>query len=203
MKLNIINDINKYLDKSEIIDFDNLKVLELAHQLKERALDKLELIRNTYEYVRDEISHSADINGVVATCKASDVLFHKEGICYAKSHLLAALLRANHIPCGFCYQRLILNDETASYLVLHGLNAVYIEEIDKWIRVDARGNKPGVDAQFNLEVEQLAFKVRNDLGEEDIYVVYSEPDSNVTESLLRHTNVKELFDNLPKELSNL
>jgi len=35
------------------------------------------------------------------TCKASDVLIYGTGYCYAKSHLLAALLRANAIPAGF------------------------------------------------------------------------------------------------------
>ncbi len=55
-----------------------------------------------------QIGCSADINGKVVTCKASEVLRYKEGICNAKAHLLATILRANGIPSGFCYQRLIL-----------------------------------------------------------------------------------------------
>ena len=47
---------------------------------------------------------------------------------FAKSHLLAALLRYKSIPTGFCYQKLILDDETAPVLIYHGFNGVYIEE---------------------------------------------------------------------------
>ena len=64
-----------------------------------------------YEYVRDNNSLSADINEDVLTCTASEVLEVGHGICFAKSHLLAALLRAKSIPTGFCYQKLILDDE--------------------------------------------------------------------------------------------
>lgn len=39
------------------------------------------------------------------------------------------------------------------------------KSLNKWIRLDARGNKEGVDAQFDLEQEKLSFLVRSDLGE--------------------------------------
>jgi transglutaminase-like putative cysteine protease len=61
------------------------------------------------------------------TCKASDVLIHGTGYCYAKSHLLVALLRANGIPAGLCYQRLTIENDGPSYC-LRGLNAVYLEQ---------------------------------------------------------------------------
>ncbi len=41
---------------------------------------------------------------------------------------------------------------------LHGLNAVHLPEFG-WYRIDPRGNKPGVDAQFSPPVERLAFPV--------------------------------------------
>jgi transglutaminase-like putative cysteine protease len=77
------------------------------------------------------------------------------GYCYAKSHLLAALLRANGIPAG--NQRLSIDDKGPPFC-LHGLNAVYLPEIG-WYRVDCRGNKSGVDAQFSPPIERLAFRV--------------------------------------------
>lgn len=200
--MNIIGDFNQYLRNTEWIDFKDEVISTQAIELKNESKNRLELIQRTYEYVRDKIGHSADIDGEVVTCKASDVLKVKEGICYAKSHLLAALLRANGIPCGFCYQKLRLNDEINSSLILHGLNAVYIDEVIGWIRLDSRGNKPGVNAQFDLTEEKLAFNVRTELGEEDIMNVYSKPDSNVVNSLLKYLSVNELFNNLPQELSN-
>lgn len=39
------------------------------------------------------------------------------GICYAKSHLLAALLRANKIPAGFCYPRLSAYENGSPYFI--------------------------------------------------------------------------------------
>ena len=133
MKLQF-SDLARYLEANEIIDFecrDSCEITNLALEIKANSEDEISYIKNAFEYVRDSISHSADIQGNIVTCKASEVLRTKEGICYAKSHLLAALLRCNQIPTGFCYQRLILDDETAPYLIIHGLNAVYIEKFDK------------------------------------------------------------------------
>ena len=64
----------------------------------------------------------------VITCTASEVLKAGHGICFPKSHLLAALLRCKSVPAGFCYQKLILDDETAPILIYHGLNGVYVKE---------------------------------------------------------------------------
>lgn len=49
------------------------------------------------------------------TCIASDVLRHKTGYCYAKSHSLAALLRANGIPTGLCCKILSVGENGAPY----------------------------------------------------------------------------------------
>jgi len=76
----------------------------------------------------------SNINEDIITCAASEVLKAGHGICFAKSHLLAALLRCKSIPTGFCYQKLILDDEVAPVLVYHGLNGVYMEYRTKvWV----------------------------------------------------------------------
>lgn len=195
------NQIEKYLKANEVVDFEDQSIVKLSDVLWKEAKDKIEYIRLAYVYVRDNISHSADINNDSITCTASEVLNAGHGICFAKSHLLAALLRCKEIPSGFCYQKLILNDKTAPVLVYHGLNGVYIEKYKKWIRLDARGNKEGVNAQFSLEAEQLAFPVRFGMGEEDILVVYPEPDTNVLEKLRVNKTRTELWNNLPVELA--
>ncbi|PKM50972.1 MAG: ABC transporter ATP-binding protein [Firmicutes bacterium HGW-Firmicutes-7] len=195
------DNMNDYLSVSSIIDYNNDLIKELAEQINREKKDEIDLIKSTFEYVRDNIHHSADIKGSIVTCNASEVLRFKEGICYAKSHLLAALLRYNGIPVGFCYQKLILCDETAPYVIIHGLNGVFISSINRWIRLDARGNKEGVNAQFNLNEEQLAFPVRIELGEEDLPIIYDKPDYNVVEKLKKHDKVEELFEDLPRSLS--
>ena len=192
--------INDYLKHDDVIDFENEAVSKLADALFQKADGELDFIKAAYEFVRDKISHSADRGEDAVTCAASEVLKAGHGICFAKSHLLAALLRAKAVPAGFCYQKLILDDKTATVLIYHGLNGVYIKERKKWIRLDARGNKAGVNAQFSLETERLAFAVRPELGEEDGSVIYPSPDAKVVERLRKAKTRTELWENLPNEL---
>ena len=189
--------IDDYLKRDDVIDFENEVVSKLADALFQKADGELDFIKAAYEFVRDKISHSADRGEDAVTCAASEVLKAGHGICFAKSHLLAALLRAKSIPAGFCYQKLILDDETAPVLIYHGLNGVYIKDRKKWIRLDARGNKAGVNAQFSLETERLAFAVRPELGEEDGFVIYPAPDVKVVEKLRNTKTRTELWGNLP------
>jgi Transglutaminase-like enzymes, putative cysteine proteases len=195
--------ITDYLRRTDIIDFDDSGIAELAGHFRIASDSETELIRRTYEFVRDEIFHSADIDGQVVTCKASDVLDKKEGICFAKSHLLAALLRANGIPSGFCYQRLRMNDEADSPHVLHGLNAIFAKESGRWVRLDARGNKEGIDARFSLCEEYLAFPTRPELGEFDTTIIYADPVNEVVEALTRWKTFTELWANLPDHIEKM
>lgn len=195
------DNITEYLKQDDVIDFGNETIIRLVDSLYINADSKIEYVKAAYEFVRDKVFHSADINEDIITCSASEVLKAKHGICFAKSHLLAALLRCKGIPTGFCYQKLILNDETAPILIYHGLNGVYIKEYSKWIRLDARGNREGVNAQFAINEEQLAFPVRPEKGEEDGLIIYPDPDLKILEKLRNNKTRTELWDDLPTELS--
>jgi len=193
-------DINEYLKCDSIIDFDNTAVSKLADQLYSESGSETEFVKRAYEYVRDMILHSADISADAVVCSASEVLAAGHGICFAKSHLLAAILRSKSVPVGFCYQKLILDDETAPVLIYHGLNGVYLREHEKWIRLDARGNKPGVNAQFSIDSERLAFPIRPKKGEVDGNVIYATPDTEVVKVLQSYDSRSELWENLPMKL---
>lgn len=194
------DNMDEYLKEDEVVDFENEKIVQLADSLCKESADETEYIQRAYEFVRDRISHSADAGEDLLTCSASEVLDAGHGICFAKSHLLAALLRYKSIPSGFCYQKLILDDETAPVLIYHGLNGVYVKEYKKWIRLDARGNKEGVNAQFSLEEEQLAFQVRMEKGEEDGLVIFPDPDPKILEKFKKNKTRTQLWDDLPTEL---
>lgn len=183
-----------YLSASRYIDFDHPGVAAEAKALAHGAADELALVQRCFEFVRDEIRHSHDFKLNPVTCKASDVLWHGTGYCYAKSHLLAALLRANGIPTGLCYQRLPVNDRGAPYC-LHGLNAVYLKQFG-WYRIDARGNKPGVQAAFTPPVEALAFAVREPMAR-DLPEIWAEPLPCVVKVLETCTDVEQVSRNLP------
>jgi transglutaminase-like putative cysteine protease len=163
------------------------------------AADASGIARRCFEWVRDEIEHSVDFGRSEVTCRASEVLAARTGFCYAKSHLLAALLRANGIPAALCYQRLSI-DGTGAPFCLHGLNAVYLPD-HGWYRIDARGNKPGVDAQFTPPVERLAFAVQLP-GERNLAGMHAEPLAAVCDVLRRYDSVDEVVANLPDVLLN-
>lgn len=153
-----------------------------------------EIAKRCFEFVRDEIKHSWDYRLNPVTCKASEVLIHGTGYCYAKSHLLAALLRANGIPAGLCYQRLTIDGDQPPYC-LHALNAVYLQQYG-WYRIDARGNKPCVDADFCPPLEKLAFLIVNPL-EVDLPGILVEPLPVVVKALTENQTIEQVYDNLP------
>ncbi len=188
-----------YLLPSDIINFNTPFMQEKITLLGLSGLSEAELVKKAYEYVRDTFPHSIDITGEGVSITASDVIKNGHGICYAKSHLLAAILRSLGIPAGFCYQRLLLS-EGSDRLVIHAVNAIYLKTLDKWIRLDARGNKQGVDAQFSVSEEKLAFPVRKELGEEDGFFIYTEPVNAVIAALKSSKNLSELIENLPESI---
>ncbi len=193
--------MEKYLQVSEVIDWQHSQVIAQAQKIASGCQTKTEIAQKCFEWVRDEIHHSYDYQMNPLTCKASEVLKHKTGYCFAKSHLLAALLRANQIKAGFCYQRLSIDDRGAPFS-LHGFNAVYLPEDIGWYRVDARGNKQGVSALFTPPNEQLAYQPR--LPEEaDFTTIFAEPLDVVVEALQKYNTWDEMLDNLPDIEPNL
>jgi ribosomal protein S18 acetylase RimI-like enzyme len=186
--------MEKYLENTDIIDWQAPNILELADQISIQYHTPDAIAKACFEWVRDEIHHSFDYQMNPITCRASDVLKYRTGYCFAKSHLLAALLRANQIPAGFCYQRLSLNDLGAPYS-LHGFNAILLPTTG-WYRVDARGNHQNIDAQFQPPQEQLAFEIK--LPQEvDFSNIFHEPLPIVVEVLERCNTWEEVISNLP------
>jgi transglutaminase-like putative cysteine protease len=190
----VSSDMEEYLKVSEVIDWQHPEIMERAKQIALGHETPVAIAQACFEWVRDEICHSFDYQMHPVTCRASDVLEYKTGYCYAKSHLLAALLRANQIPTGFCYQRLRIDDKGAPYS-LHGFNALHLPGIG-WYRVDARGNKEGVNAQFSPPQERLAFKIQFP-EEADFQSILSKPLQIVVEALQAQDRWDEMLRNLP------
>jgi transglutaminase-like putative cysteine protease len=184
--------MHECLRSTEIIDWQTPNVRNLAQQLAGKSAEAT--AKRCFEWVRDEIRHSGDHRLNPVTCAASEVIEAGTGYCYAKSHLLAALLRANSIPAGLCYQRLSIDGSGPPYC-LHGLNAVYLPEFG-WYRIDPRGNKQNVDAQFSPPQEQLAFRIAI-AGELDLPGVYSDPLPAVIDVLRMQMTFDAVAANLP------
>ncbi len=185
----MINIDNDYLTETECIDYNNPVIQKKVNELKLNSDSQLKYIENAYRFVRDEILHSWDIKSEVVSRKASEVLMNRTGICWTKSSLLAALLRANGIPSGISYQFLTRADEG---YIIHALNTVFISELNKWIRLDARGNKENVHADFCLDEERLAFPIRSELGEVDYRDNNLDLDDRLIKILKESKNILEV-----------
>lgn len=200
MKLESTNLVD-FLLPTRVIDSDTPairgKALELAADLE----GDIDQARALFEWVRDAIPHSWDIQSRTVTCKASEVLDEGTGICFAKSHLLAALLRAAGIPAGLCYQQLRRDPDYGDF-TLHGLNAVYLDSREKWVRVDPRGNIPGVNAQFSLDEESLAWPSNAEAGEFIHETVFVDADPAVVEFLESSDDLLEHWADLPSKLKS-
>src|SRR3974377_2096939 len=104
--IQVSGDLNDSLASSAVIDYGDEAIAAAVRRLSADARGDADRARAFFEFVRDDIRHHFDAGAEEVTCNASEVLRLGHGTCYAKSHLLAALLRRSGIPAGFCYQRL-------------------------------------------------------------------------------------------------
>ncbi|MCT2591374.1 transglutaminase [Streptomyces sp. N2-109] len=183
-------DESAYLAADDVIDHGHPLVRQTAALLRSAAPDRAGYARAAFEFVRDEVTHSTDADDPRVTCRASEVLGERTGICYAKAHALAALLRAEGIPAGLCYQHLG---------VVHGLVALKLPG-HGWARQDPRGNRPGVDARFRLDAEQLAYVPDHLAGEFDYPTLYAAPPGAVLAALRQAPDRARLDTTLPVTL---
>ncbi|WIY05065.1 transglutaminase family protein [Amycolatopsis mongoliensis] len=165
--------LSDYLAADAVVDHRHPSIRARADAFRTASDDPVERAEAAFLFVRDEIEHVIDAADPRVTWRASDVLRERVGICHAKAHLLAALLRAQGIPAGFCYQELS---------ALHGLNAVYLH--GRWSRLDARGNRTGARGEFSLGEEKLAWPVDTARGERDHPEIHPAPAAVVVNFLM-------------------
>lgn len=186
--------MDDFLRPTPVVDADHPEVKRRAVALRGRLADPIAVAKACFEWVRDEIRHARDIGFAGVPCSASETLEAGAGYCYAKSHLLAALLRANGIPAGFCYQRLS-RDGTGAPFALHALNAVRLSGLG-WYRIDARGDRACIRTFFTPPFEKLAYTVSL-TGESNLPEVWPEPLPGIVTALRRATTSEDLYSNLP------
>jgi hypothetical protein len=192
------SDVNDYLECSDIIDHNHPLVEDAAEHITYGLKDSLTKARAIYDFVKDQIFNSFQINATSVTKKASEVIDKGHGISYAKAHLLAALMRASDIPAGFCYQ--LRYDEETEQVVVHGFNAVYIKELNKWIRIDASRHTDEDQWRFDPSRESPELSIDKSMGEHDDFTVYLVPSKRVMKSLNVSDSLDELRDNLPARI---
>ncbi len=190
-------EFERFLAPTAVVDWEEPRVRTLAVTLGQSREDPVEVARVCFEWVRDRILHTVDHGLDAVTCAASVVLEKQTGFCYAKSHLLAALLRANGIPAGFVYQRLTFDDQGTAFC-LHGLNAVWLGRLG-WYRIDPRGTRSDLRAGFAPPVEVLPFAARA-AGEKLFDGAWADPAPAVLGALRASPNPEALLAGLPDAL---
>ncbi|MCE3255065.1 MAG: leuS [Rickettsiaceae bacterium] len=200
----VVANLKEFLEETPEIDYSHAAIQELVKKIKSQAKtnEEIDLVKAAYHFVRDEIAHSMDDESYLNLkphLKASEVLESKMGFCFGKSALLAAILRAMNIPCGFSDQLLMLDETKSDRKIIHTVNAVYIKDLKKWIRLDARGNRPeDVNAEFNLEEEKLAYPARKEFDEIDNLGIYPNISAEAKDCHLASASntdiIKNLFD---------
>lgn len=191
--------MNEFLENNEYIDFHSDLIISTAKHLFNDSMTNVQKAQIAYEFVRDEIPHSFDCKASTITAIASDVLKYRTGICHAKANLLTALLRLQDIPTGFCYQHLTLKEDDSSGYCLHCFNAIMLD--DKWVKVDARGNTKGKNAQFSINVPILAFENRPQYDEYFFDGIYARPDMPTMKMLQCATTLQNVLKGLPESPS--
>lgn len=184
-----------FLAADPYVDFHDPRIRACAASLFRPEMDPTEKARAAYEFVRDQIPHSFDCNAAVITARASQVLKYKTGICHAKSNLLAALLRSQEIPTGFCFARITLVEDDSLGYCVHAFNAVWLQ--GTWVKLDARGNKEGINAQFSLEEPLLAYLSRPSYDEYFFPGIYAHPHAPTMAMLEQAKSLQDIMDNIP------
>lgn len=221
------DDLGRYLEDTIIVDWQTPSVADCARRLLAEA-DALagRQVERLFRFVRDEIAHSFDLSeddharlaertiegqtsafvrrGVAA--RASEVLALGHGPCFAKSHLLAALLRFAGHPTGFAHVRLV-DDERPGRFVLHGFVACYWAPTRSWLLLDPRGNRgregePGsITTVCRFEPPySLAFVPDAARGEVLLPFIAKRPGRRIVELLERVPDRAALARSLPDSL---
>lgn len=193
--------MKKFLQETKYIDFSSDIIQQKITDLFLPDTTDTDKVKTAYEFVRDKILHSFDCNANIITAKASDVLSYKTGICHAKANLLAALIRSQGIPAGFCFQHITLASDDSLGYCLHAYNAVFLN--DTWIKLDARGNKQGINAQFSTDKPILAYQNRSEYDEYFFSGIYSSPHNPTMAMLEKANNLQDILYNIPDEIDDL
>jgi transglutaminase-like putative cysteine protease len=195
----IASTTSDYLGADPVVQSDHPRIKAAAKAIAAHCATPLETIKALFEWVRDDVSHSNDAGRPEVTCTSLEVLDALTGACYAKSHLLTALLRSQGIPCGFCYQ---VNTDEGFEGTLHGLNALYLQETKNWIRLDPRGNTSGCRSPAVLDLSnedaRLAFPELPFLDNK----IHAAPLPEVVHKLKEHEHRNDLWKDLPQAPAN-
>jgi transglutaminase-like putative cysteine protease len=75
--------LEDYLVSTDVIDWQTPAVIAKANEIALFCKSDVEKAQTLFEWVRDKIPHSKNIDSDVVTCSASEVLSKGTGICFS------------------------------------------------------------------------------------------------------------------------
>jgi len=141
-------DLQPYLTPTWFINSDAPEIVALAHEITGGTGDEVERACRLFYGVRDGIRYTAynlDLGREVM--RATGVLAAGESWCIPKSVLLAALCRAEGIPCRLGYANVrnhlatkkLLDFLTTDVFHYHGYNEIYLR--GRWVKATVAFNR--------------------------------------------------------------
>jgi len=126
--------MNKYLEETKLLDYNNKNIQKLITERKWMDLDEFNRIKAIYNYIRDEILFGYNKDDKI---KASKVLKDGYGQCNTKGILFMALLRVCNIPCrihGFTIDKILQKGAMTGFVynkapknIFHSYVEVYLD----------------------------------------------------------------------------
>lgn len=191
---------DRYLEDTTVVDWQTPRVLERARLLGAAGDAEEGRVRAAYLFVRDQISQSLDVETDALPCTASQVLKEETGVSFAKSHLLAALLRARGTPAGFAYQR-ISDSATRSGQALHAFVVAWLSLREQWVALDPRGNCRALQSEFRVDPPpSLAHEPDPERGELVFPVIFARPLPRVVDLLDRVDSLSRARRHFPDNI---
>jgi hypothetical protein len=171
----------EYLAQTELCDWNDGEVSDLAAKIRKGSTDDRAYAINAFYWVRDNVFYAMDSD---LPWKASDTLVLRRGNCWSKSNLLVALCRASGIPAKFQVQYITgeaTRDITPhfgvalNYRITH--TAALISLNNRWVRADCtrdRGLPRACDFDGHNDTPQHPFLVKNGPTIADLKDVYEQ-----------------------------
>lgn len=193
----VVANLAEFLEENEVVDFSNAQIQEVVKSLKSDS--EIEFVKKALSFVAKEVSYAGDesLKAQKPALKASEVLANKNAFCFGKAALLAAILRANNIPCGFADQLLTLDENKPEKKIIHTMNLVYFKEQNKWLRLDARYfDEAKISAALDNMKDLIAYVAEDRLGEIDDFGSYANLPQEATQLYKNSKTNAEILGNL-------
>jgi len=117
-----MNELERCLLPTAVIDCGNEAILEKAHSLSEGQKDVTEKAKSLFYFVRDKIRYNP--YATFYPLEASSILKRRHGFCIQKAILLAALARAAGIPSRLGFATISNRQLPAKLEKIFGTNVI-------------------------------------------------------------------------------